>query len=57
MDEFFYMDGFARYVWSAYGVTALILVGLIAASLWRRHSLRAEEHKYAPPVPDHHTQS
>lgn len=29
MNEFFHMGGYAVYVWSAYGVTALLLLGLI----------------------------
>jgi heme exporter protein D len=32
------MGGYARFVWPAYGVTAIVLVGLLWASLrgWRR---------------------
>lgn len=29
MNEFFHMGGYAVYVWSAYGMTALLLLGLI----------------------------
>ncbi|MGQ9364753.1 heme exporter protein CcmD [Azospirillum sp. ST 5-10] len=33
MTEFFDMGGYAAYVWPSYGVTALVLIGLLAASL------------------------
>jgi heme exporter protein D len=32
MSEFFYMDGYAAYVWSAYGITVLALVILFLQS-------------------------
>ena len=37
MNEFLNMGGYAVYVWSAYGVTAVVLVGLL---LWTLASLR-----------------
>jgi heme exporter protein D len=40
MTEFFAMGGYAAYVWPAYGVAALILVGLWIASV---RELRARE--------------
>ena len=35
MNEFFYMGGYGAYVWPAYGVTALVLAGLVWAVLSR----------------------
>ncbi|UEM20940.1 heme exporter protein CcmD [Skermanella mucosa] len=39
MAEFFSMGGYAAYVWPAYGVAAVFLVGMLVASLrgLRRH--------------------
>ena len=37
MTEFFHMGGYAQYVWSAYGVVALVLVGL---TVWTLVSLK-----------------
>mgnify|MGYP002633154191 CR=1 FL=1 len=31
LDEFFAMGGYAAYVWPAYGIVALVLIGLFAA--------------------------
>jgi heme exporter protein D len=38
MMEFLAMGGYARFVWPAYGVAVLVLVGMAAISLraWRR---------------------
>jgi heme exporter protein D len=33
MSEFLAMDGYGVFVWPAYGLTALLLLGLLAASL------------------------
>lgn len=33
MSEFFSMGGYAGYIWPAYGVSALVLIGLILQSL------------------------
>ena len=40
MNGFFDMGGYATYVWSAYAVAAIVLVGLVVASL---RGLRARE--------------
>ncbi len=36
MSEFFYMDGFAVWVWSAFGVTAVAMI-FTAVGVLRRH--------------------
>lgn len=33
MQEFFNMGGYATYVWSSYGITAVVMVVLLIASL------------------------
>jgi heme exporter protein D len=38
MAEFFAMGGYAVYVWGAYGAALVVLIGLVAATLARRHS-------------------
>jgi heme exporter protein D len=40
MAEFFAMGGYAAYVWSAYGAAVVVLVGLVVATLARRHNSR-----------------
>jgi heme exporter protein D len=40
MAEFFAMGGYATYVWPAYGITVLVLTGLVVATLARRHRSR-----------------
>jgi heme exporter protein D len=40
MAEFFAMGGYAAYVWSAYGAAAVVLVGLVVATLARRRTSR-----------------
>ncbi|NBC33745.1 MAG: heme exporter protein CcmD [Alphaproteobacteria bacterium] len=40
MTDFLNMGGYALYVWGAYGVCALVMIGLLAASLRR---LKARE--------------
>ena len=42
MGEFFDMGGHAATVWPAYGAAAVILIGLLAASLRRLARRRAE---------------
>lgn len=37
--EFFAMGHYGYYVWSAYGIMAIVLVGNIAEPIWRRKSL------------------
>ena len=40
MQEFFYMDGKAFYVWGAYGITlAALALGLVLASLRKKRIL------------------
>ncbi|WP_434615875.1 heme exporter protein CcmD [Azospirillum sp. B2RO_4] len=34
MSEFFHMGGYAAYVWPAYGIATLVLLGLLAAT-WK----------------------
>jgi heme exporter protein D len=40
MAEFFAMGGYATYVWSAYGAAVVVLVGLVVATVVRRHNSR-----------------
>ncbi len=40
MAEFFTMGGYAAYVWPAYTVTAVVLIGLLVVTLW---GLRSHE--------------
>ena len=35
MSEFFTMGGYAAFVWPAYGITALVMVGLLVDTLRR----------------------
>ena len=46
MGSFFDMGGHAVFIWSAYGATALILIGLLVAS-WRGLRVRETELKLA----------
>ena len=39
--EFFYMGGYAFYVWSAYGVTFIVLIANVIVPLLRARELRA----------------
>ena len=40
--EFFHMGGYAFYVWTAYGITALVMIANIILP-WQRHKqLRAQ---------------
>lgn len=45
MTEFFHMGGYAPYVWSSYGIAALVIIALVWQSLrdWRVQSELAEE--------------
>jgi len=38
LSEFLAMGGYAAYVWSAYGITALLLIGLLVATLRSLHA-------------------
>jgi len=41
MSDFLYMGGYAAYVWSAYGLAAAVLIGMMAHSLlWHRRLLK-----------------
>jgi heme exporter protein D len=42
MNEFFAMGGYAAFVWPAYGLTALVMVGLLVDTL---HRLRARRRR------------
>ena len=42
MQEFFYMDGKAVFVWGAYGITAIALLLSIAAAIWRKRKIVKE---------------
>jgi heme exporter protein D len=42
MQEFFNMGGYAAYIWPAYGVAAVVLIGLLAESLLGLRRRRAE---------------
>ena len=41
LSEFFHMGGYGFYVWSAYGVTFLVLVANVVVPLLRTRELRA----------------
>ena len=41
LGEFFYMGGYAFYVWSAYGVTFIVLVANVVVPMLRARELRA----------------
>ncbi len=42
MREFFWMDGYGPYVWAAYGITFLIILGLFLESWWYARRRTAE---------------
>ena len=42
MTEFFHMGGYGAYIWPAYGIAALVMVGLMVATL---RSLKSREAK------------
>lgn len=42
MTEFFAMGGYAAYVWSAYGLATIVLLGLLVTSLRRLRRAEAE---------------
>lgn len=52
MSEFFNMGGYAGYIWPAYGVSALVLIGLIVQSLvaYRTASREVESLEAGPSV-------
>lgn len=42
MGEFFHMGGYAAFVWIAYGITFLVLLGLLAATIGRLRARRKQ---------------
>jgi heme exporter protein D len=44
MSDFFHMGGYGTFIWSAYSVAAIVMVGLIVATL---RTLRAKEGQLA----------
>jgi heme exporter protein D len=48
MSSFFAMNGYGFYVWTAYGVTALVLVIEVLALRSRRHAALADAELAAP---------
>jgi len=44
MQEFFSMGGYAVYVWPSYGLTAIVMLGLLVASV---RSLKSTEATFA----------
>ncbi len=48
MDGFFEMGGYAIYVWSSYGITALVLAALAFLSLRANASAKAEVERIRP---------
>ena len=49
LSEFLGMGGYAAYVWSAYGLTAAVLIGLMAVT-WRDYSARKKALAALEPV-------
>ena len=44
--EFFAMSGYAAFIWPAYGIAALVLVGLLAVSLQQLRQAREMLRRY-----------
>ncbi len=44
VSEYLAMGGYARFVWPAYGLTALVMLGLLA---WSWRTLKARERQLA----------
>lgn len=71
MTDYFAMGGYAAYVWPSYGLTALVMIGLLAVSLRElkdneatlkalesvRPSRRARRERAAANAAPHETQS
>ncbi len=51
LDSFLAMGGYGAFVWPAYAIAALVLVGLLAASLLRLRRGRAALAKAETPGP------
>lgn len=49
MAEFFNMDGYASYVWSAYGVTLAIIIWMVGSTVRRRLKTKEEEERLSRP--------
>ena len=47
MKEFFYMGGYGFYVWTAYGLSLLVLLLNIVAARKRNRQVRREVNKFA----------
>ncbi len=45
MQDFLAMGGYAFYVWSAYGLTAIVLIGLLLQSLLWHRRLKRRQHQ------------
>jgi len=56
MSTFFAMNGYGFYIWSAYGVAALVLVLEILALRSRRRTVLAEAHLTMPDDADNATE-
>ena len=53
MSEFFLMDGYAPYVWSAYGITLAVLIWNVwSANRLRRNNLERARRAVAPEEPE-----
>ena len=35
MNDFFNMGGYGAFIWPAYGISALVLLGLVIGGIWR----------------------
>jgi heme exporter protein D len=35
MSEFFDMGGYGAFIWSSYGITVVVLLGLVIGGIWR----------------------
>lgn len=44
-DQYLFMDGYADYVWSAYGITIFIIIFMISSSIWKHRRVKKEEQK------------
>jgi heme exporter protein D len=45
--EFFAMGGYAGFIWPAYGIAALVLIGLLVVSLHQLRQARETLRRYA----------
>jgi len=46
--EFFAMGGYAGFIWPAYGIAALVLIGVLAVSLQQLRQAREMLRRYDP---------